>query len=210
MQTLEPTAAPPPPPPPAAPLTAGEYLALRRNAAKLTVAQAAALLDRQDAFGLEAKLAVAEADEAPLSDWLVARIAAQVFPIDAQVYANLRDELPAGRICRDCGCSWNDACPGGCAWASHAIDRCTACATPHAIAPALVHAAFDDAELFATRDVKGLRAWLGDFDQDALLYTDDGHEIIGFVLRTVNPPKGGSVQRQLILVRGEQSVGGRA
>lgn len=35
--------------------------------------------------------------------------------------------LPAmlGPVCRECGCSQNDACPEGCAWAEP--DLCTAC-----------------------------------------------------------------------------------
>lgn len=31
-----------------------------------------------------------------------------------------------GGICRRCGCTQNDACPGGCGWAAE--DLCTACA----------------------------------------------------------------------------------
>jgi len=29
--------------------------------------------------------------------------------------------------CRSCGCSWNDPCKGGCAWANQEATLCTAC-----------------------------------------------------------------------------------
>ncbi|ACL57486.1 hypothetical protein [Methylobacterium nodulans] len=35
-----------------------------------------------------------------------------------------------GGICRDCGCTQEDACPGGCGWAGK--DQCTACAAENA------------------------------------------------------------------------------
>lgn len=33
-----------------------------------------------------------------------------------------------GGVCRECGCTENDACPGGCGWAEP--DLCTACVEP--------------------------------------------------------------------------------
>ncbi|ACL58709.1 hypothetical protein [Methylobacterium nodulans] len=38
-----------------------------------------------------------------------------------------------GGICRDCGCTQEDACPGGCGWAGE--DQCTACAAENAPTP---------------------------------------------------------------------------
>lgn len=37
------------------------------------------------------------------------------------------ERIPAiiGPVCRECGCSHEDACEGGCAWAE--VDLCTAC-----------------------------------------------------------------------------------
>ncbi len=33
-------------------------------------------------------------------------------------------------VCQVCGCTWDRACPGGCAWANAERTLCTACADP--------------------------------------------------------------------------------
>lgn len=38
-------------------------------------------------------------------------------------------------ICRDCGCTEDRACPGGCAWADISQTLCTACVAPDTTQP---------------------------------------------------------------------------
>jgi hypothetical protein len=80
----------------------------------------------------EKLLAAAERDERPLIDAGLEQFR-PIFAFDPFVYRCLRDGIPAGRICRGCGCSWNDACMlshGPCAWEAprgDGEDRCTRC-----------------------------------------------------------------------------------
>lgn len=39
-----------------------------------------------------------------------------------------RPAFPRG-VCRKCGCTWEDPCPGGCAWADGSETVCTECLT---------------------------------------------------------------------------------
>lgn len=112
----------------------GFYIALRRRAARLTVAEVEAELGAGGAR-LSAPLALLEAERAKPT-YADARLLGRVFPISAAVVS----ELGCGtgpRICRSCGCSQFDPCDEGngrgCAWAEP--DLCTAC-IPDTAAPA--------------------------------------------------------------------------
>lgn len=115
------------------PLTAADYLRLRREAAKLSIpAVAAALVSTTADRGQAAAfLRLIETPGARVSrhDTLL-RLQA-IFPFDPAVYGQLIDE-PADRhpqICRGCGCSYWDPCDedgrGPCAWSS--ATSCTRC-----------------------------------------------------------------------------------
>lgn len=115
------------------PLTPGEYLRLRREAAKLTIADVAARIAPDNTLRGEAAafLRLIETPGARVSrnDTLLRLQAA--FPFDPSVYAQLCDE-PADRhpqVCRGCGCSHWDPCDtdghGPCAWSTSS--SCTRC-----------------------------------------------------------------------------------
>lgn len=115
------------------PLTAADYLRLRREAAKLSIPAVAAALVSTSADRGEAAafLRLIETPGARVSrhDTLL-RLQA-IFPFDPAVYGQLIDE-PADRhpqICRGCGCSHWDPCDedgrGPCAWSSPT--SCTRC-----------------------------------------------------------------------------------
>lgn len=116
------------------PLSPAEYLRLRREAAKLSIADVAARIAPDSALRGEAAafLRLIETPGARVSrnDTLL-RLEA-VFPFDPSVYSQLCDE-PADRhpqVCRGCGCSHWDPCDtdgrGPCAWSS--ASTCTRCA----------------------------------------------------------------------------------
>jgi hypothetical protein len=115
------------------PLTAADYLRLRREAAKLSITDVAAAVsnDRAERGSAAALLRMFETPGARVSrhDTLL-RLQA-IFPFDPAVYQQLIDE-PADRhpqICRGCGCSHWDPCDqdgkGPCAWSS--TSSCTRC-----------------------------------------------------------------------------------
>jgi hypothetical protein len=97
-----------------APISAGRYLQLRREAAGFTIAQIAERLapahkDRSDAVAL---IKILERDGArPRHEGAIA-VLRTIFPFDIAVYRQLC-ETPADRhplICRGCGCSRYDLC----------------------------------------------------------------------------------------------------
>ena len=105
-------------------MTPGTYIALRRNAACLTVNEVMAELAPHGR--LSALLSAIEADcvKPTYSD---ARLLGRVFPISPAIVSELGCGT-APRICRSCGCSEFDACDEGgrgCAWAEP--DLCTSC-----------------------------------------------------------------------------------
>lgn len=129
-----------PPPevvPDSAPITAGGYLKLRREAARLSVEQAAAAATNarpgSDIRLVTALVHSAEEDRFALNETQLQQLRT-AYPFDPFIYECLRDGVPAGRICARCGCSWNDACMDDhhqpCSWVSAASNLCTHCATP--------------------------------------------------------------------------------
>ncbi|ACL61709.1 hypothetical protein [Methylobacterium nodulans] len=50
--------------------------------------------------------------------------------LEAEDGVTPRVPLLLGGICRDCGCTQEDACPGGCGWAGE--DQCSTCARENA------------------------------------------------------------------------------
>ncbi|MCC2976224.1 hypothetical protein LK533_05995 [Sphingomonas sp. PL-96] len=115
-----------------APFTAGDYLCLRRQAAGLTIAQVVGRLSFGPSPLAEKLIAAAERNDRPLTDNGLEQLFA-IFQFDPFVYRCLRDGIPSGRICRGCGCSWNDACIVGgipCSWTGRrgdGEDCCTRC-----------------------------------------------------------------------------------
>lgn len=115
------------------PLTAADYLRLRREAAKLSISAVAAAMTSNSADRGQAaaflRLIERPGTRVNRQDTLL-RLQ-QVFPFDPAVYGQLIDE-PADRhpqICRGCGCSHWDPCDedgsGPCAWSSPT--SCTRC-----------------------------------------------------------------------------------
>jgi hypothetical protein len=115
----------------------GTYLRLRRQTAGHTIRQMAQLYAYSPlgAPAAEQLFAEAEADQVQLGEGVIRRLA-QHLALDPGVYLRLADSFPPPPICRQCGCSWEMACPGGCAWADEAGTLCTACAPSTTSVPA--------------------------------------------------------------------------
>jgi hypothetical protein len=128
-------------------MSPGAYLQKRRVAAGLDVAEVAAALlafggpirpiTDTDVLNLEHRLFAAEENE-PCLPPLEASLLRRIFAFDASVYellflrhyAGEGNSLPVPQICRDCGCSWLDACrtsSGPCRWTSATSNLCTGC-----------------------------------------------------------------------------------
>lgn len=124
----------------------GTYLRLRRQAAGLTIEQAAARIALRPSNWQPAAAAIAacEAGGPPGQYLSLAMQLTQAFAFDFAIWETLAEraadpasELPAPRVCAGCGCSWADPCgPAACAWRdpSHhgGCDLCTACTFPDA------------------------------------------------------------------------------
>ncbi len=129
------------------PMSPGDYLRLRREAAGLDRDEVALLLayDPHAPHLLACHLQQLEENRAAFSPafhmLLVDRLQ-HVFPFSPAVYyaligfaADPAAGLPAPAICTGCGCTWTDPCGGRegvpfCAWrpaTAGAPDRCTAC-----------------------------------------------------------------------------------
>ena len=155
------------------PISPGTYVRLRREHAGWTLDQLALQLGtRPGSADIRTELDALEADAPGDHLALVWRLV-HVFRIDPHIYLALAGHaadpdsgLPSPRICRGCGCSWNDPCriesngPDDgepCSWAGDS-DWCTACAqraapTPPAPGPAVTalhHAAIAVAVLLAS------------------------------------------------------------
>jgi hypothetical protein len=109
----------------------GRYIELRRLAAGLSIEAVARLvfLNPVGADAAAEALRRAEAGCELLSDADLARLATVIRFVPG-IYLGLVDGKPAIGICRSCGCSWHDACPGSCAWADGAETLCTSCLAP--------------------------------------------------------------------------------
>lgn len=124
----------------------GRYLRLRRQAAGLTIEQAAVRIAPRPSRWHDTAKAI-EALEAgdPGLDGSPSHILAHqlltAFPFNLLVWEILEEhrldpdsELPVPRICTACGCTWTDPCRIdrglNCAWRSVAQDLCTACPAP--------------------------------------------------------------------------------
>jgi hypothetical protein len=146
------TAPPDPAPPP--PLSPGRYLQLRRRAAGLKSTELALLVasdERRpvrlaDRTATERRIVALESDQAgPGVDLDFVRRLNRHVRFDEQIYLALvglaaapDDGLPVPQHCRQCGCSWNDACVSpstpACFWADAAGTLCSAC-PPLRVAP---------------------------------------------------------------------------
>lgn len=121
-----------------APMTPAAYLRLRREDARLTIAQVAERLPtRHVDAGLAASvIRTLETPGARARHRATLDALRTVFPFDIDVYRQLCEE-PAERhpqICRGCGCSTYDACVEAdghtcCAWALPTL--CTRCMEGH-------------------------------------------------------------------------------
>jgi len=154
MIDVEATRAAPPPPPPEAPpaMLPGVYLAKRREAAGVPLDVAARALglvygnpsaSASGAADYRNQLQLLERDElATLGKDATADLLAalpRVFRFDPNVWlallaARTNPDLPVPLICRNCACTWNDACSdsGGetCGWVNTAVGEpalCTMC-----------------------------------------------------------------------------------
>lgn len=118
-------------------MTPGRYVQLRREAAGLSIEDAAARIGTEPSVDGQTRaemLIAIEAGDQPLTDD-VARALHPVFPFDSVVLATLC-AIDAGRsvvapaICRQCGCSEWDGCilpvRRVCSWSEP--DLCSACA----------------------------------------------------------------------------------
>lgn len=114
------------------PLSPAGYLKLRRKAAGLSVDAVAQRIPANSQDEARALMCLLETEGTKARYRQTIEAFADVFPIDADVYMQLRD-TPADqhpRICRGCGCSEWDPCVTGdgshsCAW--HGLATCTRC-----------------------------------------------------------------------------------
>ena len=129
------------------PLRPGEYLAMRRAAAGLSVDEVALIFapSREDAAQIRDALVALEAD-APAAEHGWVALLPNAYPFDPTVYealvtlaADPEAEGPHPHLCRACACSWHDSCEsrakGLCAWSEADGDLCTACERRPATAP---------------------------------------------------------------------------
>ncbi|RXD05382.1 hypothetical protein EQZ23_09900 [Sphingomonas sp. UV9] len=114
------------------PLSLAGYLKLRRKAAGLSVDAVAQRISANNQSEARALVCLLETEGTKACYRETIDAFADAFPIDADVYLQLRD-TPADqhpRICRGCGCSEWDPCVAGdgshsCAW--HGVATCTRC-----------------------------------------------------------------------------------
>lgn len=118
-------------------LTPGAYLAKRRAAAGLTVADVAERLSSEPRISERDRAAFIESIEADVVSPTIITLSAlrMIYPFDIAVLAHLAADPaeatgPQPRLCRECACSENDACidrhGSGCWWVEE--DLCIACA----------------------------------------------------------------------------------
>ena len=126
-------------------MSPGTYLRKRREAAGLPRWAVAGFLVGRQAHRLRVKIgpvsphigrmereiAACENDSPPF-DADMAGILHECFPFDLAIYRQLLlihsgADCSEPRICRECACSWNDACRPSCAWSETDPTICTAC-----------------------------------------------------------------------------------
>ncbi|RXD05543.1 hypothetical protein EQZ23_10820 [Sphingomonas sp. UV9] len=118
--------------PVASPLSPASYLQLRRKAAGLSVDEVARRISTTNQSEVRALVCLLETQGSSAKYRETIDGFADAFPIDADVYMQLRD-TPADqhpRICRGCGCSEYDPCVSAdgaqsCAW--QGVNTCTRC-----------------------------------------------------------------------------------
>lgn len=117
-------------------MSPGNYLARRRHAAGLTIADVAASISTAPHLAeidRRAWLLRIESDIAALSADVI-RTLRDVYPFSPFVLQQLvdfrsyGDPLTAPRVCMFCGCSDQDRCAVGCAWETP--NTCTVCTPP--------------------------------------------------------------------------------
>lgn len=122
-----------------APMRPGTYLQKRREAALLSVRDVALLMadDLTCVAEVVQRIEEAESDEKGLHGGFAGKLH-NVFSFDLEVYlilaalrADPKAEIPLPQICRECGCTWHDACwhpdHGSCAWVDGDPTLCTHC-----------------------------------------------------------------------------------
>lgn len=136
--------------------TPGTYLRKRREAAGISLedvsGQVAARLQDIGVLGRDADhprfvefLTAVEGDRDNLS-YFAALFMRHAFPFDVEAYWNLllhrydpdASDLPQPKLCRQCACSFHDACEvegQPCAWSNTDPDLCTACERAGATQP---------------------------------------------------------------------------
>ncbi|CAN5370590.1 hypothetical protein BH10PSE14_BH10PSE14_04620 [soil metagenome] len=123
--------------------TPGAWLKLRRQAARLSIADVAAMTATEPRVAEHVRagwLDLIEADAMPASFATIVALR-HAYPFDLHVLEqlvaiSLGAPLPAPRLCRICGCSEHDPCEvagAGCWWVRG--DVCSACSPDTAPAP---------------------------------------------------------------------------
>lgn len=106
--------------------TAGGYIRLRREAAGLSIDQAA-----YRACVSPAALSRAEQNIEDVPPSFIEALR-HAFGIDEEIYASLIEGRPIRSLCHSCGCSWFDPCADHakrpCAWVDATETQCTVCA----------------------------------------------------------------------------------
>lgn len=115
-----------------APITPAGYLRLRRTAAGVSVAEAARRIAPNNQSEVVALIRLLETDGAAARYLETIYGLREAYPLDVDVYLQLRDTPSEARpkICTGCGCSHWDPCvapddAGTCAWSSDTT--CTRC-----------------------------------------------------------------------------------
>ncbi|KQN29688.1 hypothetical protein [Sphingomonas sp. Leaf38] len=116
----------------ASPLSPAAYLQLRRKAAGLSIDAVALRISANNQSHARALVCLLETEGSTARYRATIDAFADAFPIDVDVYMQLRDTPVAQhpRICRGCECSEWDSCVGGdgthtCAW--QGLATCTRC-----------------------------------------------------------------------------------
>ena len=124
-----------------APVTPAGYLRLRRNAAGVSVADAAKVIAPNNRAEGVALIRLLETDGAAARYVETIHALRDAYPVDADVYLQLRDGPAAThpRICAGCGCSHWDPCVapddvGTCTFADEkTCTRCSGVAFPRTV-----------------------------------------------------------------------------
>lgn len=122
-------------------MTPGDYMRLRREAARLTIDEVAALVSDRPAAAasIKVRLEALEAND-PMSATELALVDELIgtFPFEPAAYWMLVGRHAGGEagapipgICRICACTWNDPCiaedHSTCSWTDASTTLCSAC-----------------------------------------------------------------------------------